>query len=98
SGADDILGIVAILITLKELKKADHHRPIHAIFTVEEEIGAVHGAKLVDVESLGTDEGIIIDNAFPEAGTLVGRGSNLVWALTTITGISGHSGKDLSQT
>lgn len=98
SGADDILGIVAILIALEEMKAAPNHRPIHAIFTVEEEIGAIHGAKLVDLDSLGTDEGIIVDNAFPEAGVLVGKGSNLVWALTTIKGKSGHSGKDLSQT
>lgn len=97
SGADDILGIVAILIALEELKDAPTRRPIHAIFTVEEEIGAIHGAKLVNLDSLGTDEGIIVDNAFPEAGVLVGKGSNLVWALTTITGKSGHSGKDLSQ-
>ena len=97
SGADDILGIAAILIILEELQTASSHRPIYAIFTVEEEVGATHGAKLVDLESLGTDEGIIIDNAFPEAGVMVDRGSNLVWALTTITGKSGHSGKDLGQ-
>ena len=98
SGADDILGIVAILIALEELKRAGAHRPIYAIFTVEEEVGATHGAKLVDIESIGTDEGIVVDNAFPEAGVLVSRGSNLVWALTTITGVPGHSGKDLSKT
>ena len=97
SGADDILGIAAILIALEEMKTAPKHRPLHAIFTVEEEIGAIHGAKMVDIESLNTDEGIIVDNASPEAGMLVGKGSNLLWAITTIKGKSGHSGKDLSQ-
>lgn len=98
SGADDILGMAAILVVLEQLKTAATHRPLHAIFTVEEEIGAVHGAKLVDFESLGTDECLVVDNAFPEAGVLVDKGSNLVWAITTITGKSGHSGKDLSET
>lgn len=98
SGADDILGIVAILLALEQLKLIANHRPIHAIFTVEEEIGAIHGAKLVDFEGLGADECLVVGNAFPEAGVLVSKGSNLVWAITTITGKSGHSGKDLSQT
>jgi tripeptide aminopeptidase len=97
SGADDILGIVAILIALEKMNATSSHRPLHAIFTVEEEVGAIHGAKLVDIESLGTDEAIVIDNAFPEAGTMVSKGSNLVWAVTTIAGKSGHSGKDLRQ-
>src|SRR5262249_53070648 len=33
SGADDILGIAAILVVLEELKAAADHRPIYAIFT-----------------------------------------------------------------
>ena len=98
SGADDILGIATILVALEELKATPSRRPMHAIFTVEEEIGATHGAKLVNLDTLGTDEGIIVDNAFPDAGVLVSKGSNLVWAHTTIKGKSGHSGKDLSQT
>ena len=97
SGADDVLGIIAILNILKALRNSKNHRPLSVIFTVQEEIGGFNGAKSVDITDIGTDEGIIIDNAFDEVGIVVEKGSNLVWIFNTINGKSVHSGKDIDE-
>lgn len=95
-GADDAAGIVIILEILKRvLEQQLPHPPLVLVFTTQEEVGmcGVRGF----ATPLPVTEGIVFDNAF-EAGVVVSQGAAYEAFDVTITGRTGHPGKDLSHT
>lgn len=95
-GADDAAGIVLILEILKRLlERQIPHPPLVLVFTTQEETGMC-GARGFATPLLVTD-GIVFDNAF-DAGMVVSQGAAYEAFDVTITGRTGHPGKDLSHT
>ena len=66
------------------------------VFTVQEEAGLC-GANGFDASAWHVHDGIVFDNAFA-AGVVVSQGSSYEAFDVTITGRTGHPGKDLSST
>jgi tripeptide aminopeptidase len=96
-GADDAAGIVIILETLRRIIEQHlPHPPLVIVFTVQEEAGMC-GASGFDSSRWQVTDGIVFDNAF-EAGVVVSQGAAYEAFDVTITGRTGHPGKDLSQT
>lgn len=96
-GADDAAGIVIILETLKRVLEHNlPHPPLMIVFTVQEEAGLC-GANGFDASAWDVHDGIVFDNAFA-AGVVVSQGSSYEAFDVTITGRTGHPGKDLSST
>jgi tripeptide aminopeptidase len=96
-GADDAAGITIILeITTRVLEQQLPHPPLVILFTVEEEAGLC-GANRFDPAPYNVTDGIVFDNAF-EAGTVVSQGAAYEAFNISITGRTGHPGKDLTQT
>ena len=96
-GADDTAGIAIILEVLTHVTEQQlPHPPIVAVFTVQEEVG-LRGASAFDLTPWHVTDGIVFDNAF-EAGVVVSQAANHEAFDITITGRTGHPGKDLSQT
>lgn len=96
-GADDAAGIVIILETLRRVLEHNlPHPPLVIVFTVQEEAGLC-GANGFDASAWHVRDGIVFDNAFA-AGVVVSRGSSYEAFDVTITGRTGHPGKDLSST
>ena len=96
-GADDAAGITIILEVLTRVTEQQlPHPPIVAVFTVQEEVG-LRGASAFDPTPWHVTDGIVFDNAF-EAGVVVSQAANHEAFDITITGRTGHPGKDLSQT
>ena len=96
-GADDAAGIVIILETLRRVLEHNlPHPPLVIVFTVQEEAGLC-GANGFDASSWHVHDGIVFDNAFA-AGVVVSQGSSYEAFDVTITGRTGHPGKDLSST
>jgi tripeptide aminopeptidase len=96
-GADDAAGIVIILETLRRIEEQHvSHPPLVIVFTVQEEAGMC-GATRFDSSRWHVTDGIVFDNAF-EAGVVVSQGAAYEAFDVTITGRTGHPGKDLSQT
>ncbi|HET8912896.1 MAG TPA: M20/M25/M40 family metallo-hydrolase [Ktedonobacteraceae bacterium] len=96
-GADDAAGIAIILETLTCIAEQKlPHPPIVTLFTVQEEAGLC-GANGFDPTPWNISSGIVFDNAF-EAGVVVSEGAAYEAFDITLTGRTGHPGKDLSQT
>lgn len=96
-GADDAAGIVIILEVLKRiLEQQLPHPPLVLVFTVQEEAGLC-GANGFDSSAWHVTDGIVFDNAF-EAGVVVSQGAAYEAFDVTISGRTGHPGKDLAQT
>ena len=96
-GADDAAGIVIILETVKHIVEQHlPHPPLVVVFTVQEEAGMC-GATGFDSSRWHVTDGIVFDNAF-EAGVVVSEGAAYEAFDVTITGRTGHPGKDLTQT
>jgi tripeptide aminopeptidase len=96
-GADDAAGIVIILETLRRIVEQQlSHPPLVVVFTVQEESGMC-GATGFDSLRWNVSDGIVFDNAF-EAGVVVSQGAAYEAFDVTITGRTGHPGKDLAQT
>ncbi|GAC1643434.1 MAG: tripeptidase T [Ktedonobacteraceae bacterium] len=96
-GADDTAGLVIILEVLRRIVKQKLlHPPLLIVFTVQEEAGMC-GAGGFDNSRWPAKHGIVFDNAF-DAGIVVSQGAAYKAFDVTITGRTGHPGKDLSQT
>src|SRR6266581_3677489 len=96
-GADDDAGITIILeILTRILEQRLPHPPLIILFTVQEEAGLC-GANMFDPTPYNVTDGIVFDNAF-EAGTVVSQGASYEAFDISITGRTGHPGKDLTQT
>lgn len=96
-GADDAAGIVIILETLRHtLEQNLPHPPLVIVFTVQEESGLC-GANGFDGSQWHVSDGIVFDNAFAP-GVVVAQGASYEAFDVTITGHTGHPGKDLSAT
>ncbi len=96
-GADDAAGIVIILeVVQRILEQQLPHPPLVLVFTVQEEVGMC-GAVGFDGSPWQVHDGIVFDNAF-EAGVVVSQGATYEAFDITITGRTGHPGKDLSAT
>lgn len=96
-GADDAAGIVIILEVLRHIAEQKlPHPPLLIVFTVQEEAGMC-GAGGFDSSRWSAKHGIVFDNAF-EAGVVVSQGAAYKAFDITITGRTGHPGKDLSHT
>lgn len=96
-GADDAAGITIILeILTRVLEQQLSHPPLVILFTVQEEAGLC-GANAFDPTPYNVTDGIVFDNAF-EAGTVVSQGASYEAFDISITGRTGHPGKDLTQT
>ncbi len=96
-GADDAAGITIVLEIVKRvIEQQLPHPPLVLVFTVQEETGLC-GARGFDATRWQARDGIVFDNAF-EAGVVVSEGATYEAFDVTITGRTGHPGKDLSQT
>lgn len=96
-GADDAAGITIILEILRRVTEQQlSHPPLLIVFTIQEEAGLC-GANTFDSSAWNVTDGIVFDNAF-EAGVVVSAGAAYEAFDITITGRTGHPGKDLSQT
>lgn len=96
-GADDSAGMTIILEVLRRIVKQGHTHPtLVVVFTVHEEDG-LHGAHHFDPTPWQIREGLVFDNAF-EAGIVVASGASYEAIDITITGRTGHPGKDLTET
>ncbi len=96
-GADDAAGITIVLEIVKRvIEQQLPHPPLALVFTVQEETGLC-GARGFDATRWQVHDGIVFDNAF-EAGVVVSQGATYEAFDVTITGRTGHPGKDLSQT
>ena len=96
-GADDAAGIVIILEVLRcVVEQKLPHPPLLIVFTVQEEAGMC-GAGGFDSSKWHATHGIVFDNAF-DAGVVVSRGAAYKAFDVTLTGRTGHPGKDLSHT
>ncbi len=96
-GADDAAGIVIILEVLRHIVERQlPHPPLVVVFTVQEEVGMC-GAPKFDSSQWPAAHGFVFDNAF-EAGVVVSKGAAYEAFDITITGRTGHPGKDLSHT
>src|SRR6266581_7314904 len=94
-GADDAAGIAIILEVLTRIvEQQPPHPPIVSLFTVQEEVG-LRGATAFDPAPWHITDGIVFDNAF-EAGIVVSQGATYEAFDVTITGRTGHPGKDLA--
>lgn len=96
-GADDAAGLALILEILAHLYEQQlPHPPLVIVFTVQEETG-LRGAGAFDPTPWGAADGIVFDNAF-EAGVVVSQGAAYTAFDITISGRTGHPGKDLART
>jgi len=96
-GADDAAGIVIILEVVRSIVEQQlSHPPLLIVFTVQEEAGMC-GAGGFDSGRWPAQHGIVFDNAF-DAGVVVSQGAAYKAFDITITGRTGHPGKDLSHT
>jgi tripeptide aminopeptidase len=96
-GADDAAGITIILeVVRRTIEQRLPHPPFVLVFTVQEEAGLC-GASNFDAAKWQVRDGIVFDNAF-EAGVVVSKGAAYEAFDVTITGRTGHPGKDLTQT
>ncbi len=96
-GADDAAGLVIVLEIVKRvIEQRLPHPPLVLLFTVKEEVGMC-GAVGFDGTPWHVTDGIVFDNAF-EAGVVVSKGATYEAFDVTITGHTGHPGKDLSHT
>jgi tripeptide aminopeptidase len=96
-GADDAAGMTIILEAVQRtIEQRLPHPPLVLVFTVQEEAGLC-GATNFDAAKWHVKDGIVFDNAF-EAGVVVSKGAAYEAFDVTITGRTGHPGKDLAQT
>ncbi len=96
-GADDAAGITIILEVLRRTTEQNlPHPPLVILFTVQEETGLC-GATGFDGSPWHVSDGIVFDNAF-EPGVVVSQGAAYDAFDITLTGKSGHPGKDLTGT
>ncbi|MDQ2902235.1 MAG: M20/M25/M40 family metallo-hydrolase [Ktedonobacteraceae bacterium] len=96
-GGDDAAGISIILeVITRVVQQGLPHPPVVVVFTVQEEVG-MRGASAFDPVPWQVSDGIVFDNAF-EAGVVVSKGAMYEAFDVTISGHTGHPGKDLSQT
>jgi tripeptide aminopeptidase len=96
-GADDAAGLAIILETIRRvIEQQLPHPPLVLVFTVEEEAGLC-GARSFDSAAWQVNNGIVFDNAF-EAGVVVSAGAAYEAFDITLSGRTGHPGKDLAQT
>ncbi len=96
-GADDAAGITIILEVLRRaIEQKLPVPPLVILFTVQEETGLC-GAHGFDGPAWGVSNGIVFDNAF-DASFVVSKGASYEAFTITISGKSGHPGKDLTRT
>jgi tripeptide aminopeptidase len=96
-GADDAAGMTIILEAVRRtIEQGLPHPPLVLVFTVQEEVG-LRGSANFDATKWHVRDGIVFDNAF-EAGVVVSKGAAYESFDVTITGRTGHPGKDLAQT
>jgi tripeptide aminopeptidase len=70
-GADDKVGVAAILATLEHVTRSgEEHRGIDAVITVQEEPGLL-GAKNLDFSLLEGDWGVVLDGSGPVGGIIM---------------------------
>lgn len=87
-GADDKVGIVAVLELLENHK--EDHLPVQVIFTVQEEVGLV-GAKGVKKERIKAPFGFTLDALGPIGNIVIGAPSQFTWTYK-IFGRASHAG------
>lgn len=96
-GADDAAGLTIILEVLRRtIEQQLPHPPLVILFTVQEETGLC-GARSFDGSQWNVQDGLVFDNAF-EPGVVVSKGAAIERFDVTITGKTGHPGKDLTGT
>jgi tripeptide aminopeptidase len=96
-GADDAAGLTIILEVLRRtIEQQLPHPPLVILFTVQEETGLC-GARDFDGSQWNVQDGLVFDNAF-EPGIVVSKGAAIERFDVTITGKTGHPGKDLTGT
>ncbi|GCE25225.1 hypothetical protein KDA_07090 [Dictyobacter alpinus] len=96
-GADDAAGITIILeVVRRAIEQQLQLPPLVLLFTVQEECGLC-GANGFDATRWNVADGIVFDNAF-EAGVVVSKAGAYETFDITISGKSGHPGKDLTGT
>lgn len=91
-GADDIIGVAAIIETLKIIKEKNiNHGDIIIVFSVAEEIG-LQGAKHLDKKILDkADYGVVLD-VDGDVGTVVYKAPTQIKINSTIKGKAAHAG------
>lgn len=90
-GADDKVGIAAILEVLRRCQESRHaHPPIEVLFTIAEETGLL-GAKSVDITRLHSKHGLVLD-AGGRVGTVVKRSPVHYEFLIKVHGRAAHAG------
>lgn len=90
-GADDKVGIAAILEAIQIMKENDlDHGPIELLFTVAEEIG-LKGVKNLDFSLLKAKMGFVLDSD-GEIGSIIIQGPCQNQLEATITGKAAHAG------
>jgi tripeptide aminopeptidase len=90
-GADDISGVAAIIEALQVIAEGKiQHRPVEAVFTVEEETGLT-GSKNLNYAELKARIGVVLDGEGPVGGlTIAAPAHNRISA--TVLGKSAHAG------
>lgn len=90
-GADDKVGVAAILSSVEELLNSGAtHRALEIVLTVQEEKNLV-GAKHLDVDILSGKWGVVLDGAGPVGG-IITEAPGQVAVKFEITGRSAHAG------
>ncbi len=89
---DDLIGVAAIVETVKVLKENNlKHRPIRVIFTVAEEIGLLGAKHLDPIELESIDYGLVFD-VDGDIGTIVHQAPSQIKFNAKIEGKSAHAG------
>ncbi len=92
-GSDCKSGIAVVLDVLRRLKATgEPHRPLEIVFSVGEEGGLI-GAKRLDVSTLRSRVGLVLDSGGP-IGTLVRQAPCQDSLAVTIHGKAAHAGTD----
>jgi len=90
-GADDKVGVVAILEALRcVMEDGVEHPPLEVVFTVAEEVG-LHGAKGLDYRRLRAAMGFTFDSG-GRVGRIVNRAPSQDSFTAVITGRAAHAG------
>lgn len=90
-GADDAAGLAAVIEACRVLVESDmDHPPLEVVFTVAEEIGLL-GARAVDVSSLRSKMGFVLDADAP-VGAIIRAAPTQYTIVARLFGRSAHAG------
>ncbi|WP_026961936.1 M20/M25/M40 family metallo-hydrolase [Alicyclobacillus herbarius] len=90
-GADDKVGITAILLALRKLVlRGDSHGPIQVVFTIAEELG-LRGSAAADAGRLFAKYGLCLDSGGEPGTFVVGGPSQIRWQ-AEVRGRAAHAG------